>query len=964
MKSIQARFVVLMIAIISVMLTAFGMLSYAESKDEKYKQLNNILRATKQRLSQSLPAVIWRFDNEQIQQIVDAELSSPGLVGIAVYDEKDRLLYSAPQQIPFPEQWTTTTAAPALDVSTFSQTVSLSMMDGALLENVGTVRLYGTHDGIEQALQKDALRLGMLILLMNLVIAVALIGAMRMVIMRPLNSLRNALRDIATEGADLSLRLPPSQWQEFSDVTHNFNAFAQRLELALGASIDEVHQTISRIARGKFDQPVIKADTAAEDTVIARLAGMQDALIHLTQELHQAKQRADAASQAKSDFLANMSHEIRTPLNAILGMTRLAMRGNLPAQQQIQLGKVIHSANHLLALINDILDFSKIEAGKLSLEHVPFELADVLANVITLVSERAADKNLELLTDIDEKLPWRMLGDALRLSQIMVNFTTNALKFTQRGEVLLYMHQLSSDAQKIRVRIGVRDTGIGIPADKQAILFQNFVQADTSNSRQYGGTGLGLAITRRLSELMNGNVGVQSIEGVGSDFWCEVELGCVDNPAANWHLTPSALQNQRALVIDPHATARELLVKLLRNAGLQARGIDSPAQALQALTHADQAGAAFNLVYIDRSLLQSHESSIVPQIHGLSLSQNPKLILLAGATAEALDGKAHHAGFSELLNKPFHAASVQRLLLRLSGNAQMPAATPTLPVGTQSLQAAAGARILLVEDIEINREVARGLLEDIGIGLQVDSAENGQVALSMLTQRTYDAILMDMHMPIMDGLSATQAIRRNADWDHIPIIAMTANHMESDIQRCKDVGMCDFVSKPIDPERLRDALSRWVIARKTVVQSTAAAAQPTQASNMESGAPLPVIAQRLENVPGLNAAQGLRSFGGRQATYREMLRRFIASADAQCHTIQTMIHEARWDALEESAHAMADTADHLGATNIANHARHLCTLARARMASADMNPTLQALIHSMQILSQATQQALPEIFAT
>ena len=953
-KSIQARFVVLVIAIVSVMLGAFAALTYTDNKAQKSAELNTHLRSVKHRLMQSLPAVVWRFDREQIRQIVDAELGPAAILGIAVYDEKDRLIYSAPNNTAFPLQWMPNSKLATQSNNEFLQTFALQVVDQHMSEAVGTVRLHASSDSIEDALRKELSRLVLLILLMNLALVTALSAVMRMVIMRPLNALRNALKDIAKEGADLTLRLPASNWREYADVTDNFNAFVKRLQDALGASIDEVHHTISRIAQGDFSRQVIKTDATHANTVIAHLGVMQDALIALTSQLRQAKLEADCASQAKSDFLANMSHEIRTPLNAILGMTRLAMRAPLPQAQQVQLGKVMHSANHLLALINDILDFSKIEAGKLTLEQVPFELADVLDNVVTLVGEKAVDKNLELITDIEAQVPWSLVGDPLRVSQIMVNFASNAIKFTQRGEVVLYVRCLECQGKRARLRIGVKDTGIGIAPDKQQALFQNFVQAEASNSRQYGGTGLGLAITRRLAELMHGQVGVQSIQGVGSDFWCEVELGYA-MPAATQPLALPA--GQRALVVDDHSGARDVLVNLLRQFGIQTSGAINGAQAVRTLQAATAIGTRYDYLFIDRHMPEMDGLSCAAHIQALNLPGSPPLILLSAAPTDLLDVTARASGFVDALAKPLHAASLRQLLIRLTGIHTTEPPAP-VAVGTETLRASMGARILLVEDIEINREVALGLLEDLGLGLQVDCAENGQIALGMMAERDYDAVFMDMHMPVMDGLAATRAIRRNPEWKDIPVIAMTANNMESDVQSCQDAGMCAFVTKPIDPADLRSIIKQWVrcsVPRPVAKKDATAATLPS---------PRPVIEVLLDGIEGLNPALGLRSFGGRQATYREMLRRFVMEQKAQWDAIHQAVLDGDWASLHAYTHALAGAASHVGAEKVADNATQLSRLARSHAHQSAFDAPLSALQQNMALLAEGTKRAIPALFTT
>lgn len=957
MKSIQARFVVLMIVIVSSILGVFGVLSYVDSKAQKQQQLNGHLQAIKQRLSQSLPAVIWRFDKEQIQQILDAEMGSPAIVAIAVYDEKDRLTYSAPANAQLPLRWHAPDVPATVKADEFVYAFPLSTRVDHVTEALGHVRIQASSHAIEQALRGETVRLFALILLMNLAIVAALCAVMRWVIMRPLNALRHGLGAIASEGADLSLRLPSSPWSEFEDVINNFNVFVARLESALGASIDEVHQTISRIATGDFSQPVKGAAAAPQDTVIARLGDMQQGLVEMTAALQHAKNTADQASQAKTDFLANMSHEIRTPLNAILGLTRLAMRADLPAQQQAQLGKVMHSAHHLLGLINDILDFSKIEAGKLSLEHVAFDLSDVLNNVITLVGEKAVDKGLELVTDVDHQVPWRLLGDPLRLSQIIVNFATNALKFTQHGEVVIYIRQVTISADTVRLRIGVRDTGMGIAADKQASLFQNFVQANASHSRQFGGTGLGLAISRRLAQLMQGHVGMQSLEGVGSDFWCEVQLGY--HPAVAAATPLGAVPPQRVLVIDDHATARDVLVRLLTDVGIHVEAVSDGPQALQTLHNAQQAGLPFDTILIDELMPEMDGMATASRIQSMHLSPPAKLWLLSPSPDGALTPALVQAGFVNILNKPLYAPHLQRLLAPTSDPHAAVLKPMARTLGTESLQASVGARILLVEDIEINREVALGLLEELGIGLVVDVAENGQVALERLRAQDYDAVFMDMHMPVMDGLTATRAIRSHARWHAMPIIAMTANNMDSDIQRCMEAGMCDFVTKPIDPERLREAVRKWIVYRAAPATPIAQSATAPFPEMPKKARPLVEV---LSHIQGLEPALGLQNFAGKQATYREMLRRFLVQHQDISVALQGALDAGDMPMLAQLAQTVEAAAAYVGATGIAAHAQALSMGASQPLDGTQCQAKINQLAQSIAALSTSAKEALGPTF--
>ncbi len=467
---------------------------------------------------------------------------------------------------------------------------------------------------------------------------------------------------------------------------------------SLHASMKNLTWTTQQIAKGDFSQQVsfmgdfseafnsmtrqlqqafqeIKDANERFQEQVNELARARRAMLNIMEDLKVAQEAAEAASQAKQDFLANMSHEIRTPMNAIIGFSNLALKTGLDDKQRDYVRKIQQSGTHLLGIINDILDFSKIEAGKLSVEQTDFELAKVMENVANLVAEKATSKGLELVFAVKEGTPNFLIGDPLRLGQILVNYANNAVKFTERGEITISAQVEEEREKDVLVRFAVRDTGIGLTAEQIGKLFQSFQQADTSTSRKYGGTGLGLAISKKLANLMGGDVGVESDYGEGSSFWFTARLG---------------------------------------------KGV-------------------------------------------------------AGASAEAEDEK-------------------QALLLT-------------------SLESLRGAMVLLVEDNEFNQEIARELLAEVGF--EVDIAGDGLKALEMIGRRSYDVVLMDMQMPVMDGVTATMEIRKQVAFRELPIIAMTANVMAADIQKCVDAGMNDHVAKPIDPEELFGKLVKWVKTPQT-----------------------------------------------------------------------------------------------------------------------------------------------------
>ncbi|MGF6833468.1 two-component system sensor histidine kinase/response regulator [Paenarthrobacter sp. TE4293] len=651
-------------------------------------------------------------------------------------------------------------------------------------------------------------------------------------------------------------------------------------------------------------------------------------------ELLAARETALEASRLKSEFLATMSHEIRTPLNAVIGLTSLMMDTTLSEGQRQYAQGVKGAGEVLLTLINDILDFSKLEAGKVDLDVNAFDPRALVDEVAGLVAEAAQGKNLELISYCHPDVPARLMGDAGRIRQILLNLSSNAVKFTPAGEVEIQISVVGRDTDNASLRFEVRDTGIGISPEDHHRLFESFAQADASTTRRYGGTGLGLAISRRLTEVMGGKIGVESEPGTGSRFWFVLDLP-IGPAASDTGTLPATLAGRRVLVVDDNATNRLVLEKQLASWGMQPVAVADAVAAMDEYRTAVRASRPYDIAVVDMCMPHTDGLELARQIKGESDGSGSPGIILLTSTMQVERGDLASAGIREYLTKPVRSSEFYNRLLRLMATRTVgSAAAPVLSDAVAFAEPVQRlGKLLVAEDNEVNQLVARGMANRLGY--DVDIVDDGAKAVTAALSGTYAAVLMDCHMPVMDGFDATRAIRaRNGHAARIPIIAMTAGALNEDRERCFAAGMDDYISKPVDLAKLAEVLTRWVPDQEqtpTAVGGSASeaaagvAAAPAGVERMPAAAPssnaVVLDNARLQILRELGPADGL-------GLLPDAIRAFRQDAQTTLEALHSALGAGQATAVEAAAHKLAGASSNIGAAGAAVLCKNLERLGR------------------------------------
>ncbi|MBF0234700.1 MAG: response regulator [Desulfamplus sp.] len=840
--SISTKLLKIVFSIYFVLALTVTFVHMAAEYYETKKKIIHELKTIQLTFESVLAKTLWDLNVEQINPILLGIVKYPAVIGVKISDHKKEeigsvgfVLDSENKNVFFDNSSKKNSSKRVIGL--FSHHFDINYNDDGEIVKAGEATLYSSSERI-----LNYVKLGFIFIIINSIIKtlglwIIFLITFRILLRRPLRTLSEATSSLNFDNLEnINIDIKISGRNELKIIEESFNSMINKLKFSRD-ELKEINSTLEQ----KVNQLKEKENAEKE------------------------KEIAIATTKAKSEFLANMSHEIRTPMNAIIGFSGLAMNTELSVRQRDFLEKIESSAKSLLGIINDILDFSKIEAGKLEMESINFRLDDVIKNITNVVSVKAAEKNIELISAFGSDVPVSLTGDPLRLGQVMTNLVNNAVKFTSAGNILIKVELVFKAENSCTLRFSVSDTGIGMTSEQLARLFSAFSQADNSVTRKYGGTGLGLTISKDLVEMMGGKIQVESESGKGSTFSFTARFTLSPQHKENQFSLPEDMSGLRVLVVDDNAAAREILREQLEMFHFEVSTVDSGAAAIQELERAFIDQKEYNLVVMDWKMPQMDGIEAAKRIrYDSKLGKIPLIIMTTafGRKEEML--QAEQVGIKGFLLKPVIPSLMFDTIMQVFGKESISSIrSAKLPeIEAIDMDAIKGAKVLLVVDNDMNQQIAVEILQ--GAGLIVEIAQNGREGVDAVHKNEYDIVLMDVQMPVMGGYEATQLIRRNERFKDLPIIAITAHAMHGYREQCIDIGMNDYISKPIDQKHLFKTILQWIKPGARTFDPKINP-QPEDTMIPDTDVELP------DRLPDIDIESGLCRINGNRRLYKKLL---------------------------------------------------------------------------------------------